>query len=134
MTWVNQLFSYMDKSKDGKLQINELIVANSPSLGINYQECNEECNEVVCTETCVPAVMDTTKARDVGKKTTRVFLAMLLHSVPNALNDNVIDLNELKANAAKTRDIKLFTDEDPTVPTTLGATLLAQADAILENY
>ena len=124
-SWLNQLFSYIDKSKDGKLQIEELIIANSPSVGIDYNECNE---------VCVSATMTQEKARSVGKNTTRIFLAMILHSVPTALNDGVLDLNELRTNASKTQDLKLYTDDDSSVPTTLGQQLLTQADTILANY
>ena len=121
-TWLNQLFSCFDKSKDGKLSIEELIIYTSPSVGILYKECNK---------VYVPVVITQAKSREIGMKATRIFLAKILHNVPSALNDGFIDLNKIHMHAAKSEDIKLFTDENTEIPTKLGKQLLSEVDIIL---
>lgn len=130
--WVQQLLQYHDSSKDGKLDINELVQSLSPSVGNTYD----------CTAAgpCKKVTMSQDQALQIGKRNAKVYLAMLLKCVPSALQDNVIDLSELQQNATctqidtlfETSNGKIVVDENGFgVPTPEGAILLQQTEQYL---
>ena len=132
-SWVQQLLQHHDLSKDGKLDINELVKSMSPTVGNTYD----------CTAAgpCQKVTMSEEQALKIGKRNTKTYIAMLLKCVPTALQDNLIDLSELQKNASCTQiDIlfqtsngKIVTDSEGFgVPTEEGEILLNQAQRYLD--
>lgn len=130
--WVQQLLQYQDLSKDGKLDINELVQSLSPSVGNTY-----DCR---VAGPCKKVTMSQDQALEIGKRNAKVYLAMLLKCVPSALQDKVINLYELQQNATCTQIDTLFeisngkivVDENGFgIPTPEGAILLQQTEQYL---
>ena len=131
-SWVQQLLQHHDSSKDGLLDINELVKSLSPTVGNTYD----------CTAAgpCKKFTISEEQALQIGKRNAKTYIAMLLKCVPTALQDNYINLSELQKNASCTQiDIlfqisngKFITDNDGfAVPTHEGAILLQQAQLYL---
>lgn len=128
--WIEELLSYYDKSKDGKLDISELVTSLSPNVD-NLYDCTKE-------GPCKKSTMTNEKAEEIGKRNAKTYIAMLLQGVPSALEDKLIDLNELKKHASNTCIIKLYKvdnegntivdEEGYGVPTEEGAEKLKEAE------
>ncbi len=75
--WLDQLFEMMDGNHDQKVTLHELIIACSPDIN------NDKKIEGMEFE--------------LGRRSAVFWLANIIAASPNALNDGVIDLNELRA-------------------------------------
>ena len=113
--------------------ISELVASLSPNVGNTYD----------CTASgpCHKITMSQQHATEIGQRNAKVYLAMLLDNVPNALADGFIDLNELRSHANATSTTTLFqTDETGAIvtnaegfgiPTAAGQILITQAEQYL---
>lgn len=75
--WLNQLFKMMDRNNDHKVTLHELIIACSPD---KENDGNISCHEF-----------------ELGRETAVFWLANIVCTSPTALNDDVIDLDELRS-------------------------------------
>lgn len=74
--WQRELIRMFDKNSDKKISLYELIIGCVPDADNNNIVSEKEFTY--------------------GKRTASIWLANIISSVPNALDDNYIDLNEIR--------------------------------------